>query len=382
MEKYKKLWKHGVLMVLLVTAAGLTGCATRSLAVGEEVVVGRTTFSETRSDDYMLFPEYRIAPGDVLDVLYQVKSWARQSEFKIAVDNVLSIRFVDHPELNETQYVRPDGKISLAYLGSIDVVGKTVDELTVDLKERYQEHLKDVELYVVVDEFRGAIKELKEDLKTAPRGLSRLVTVRPDGYATFAMLGDIYVADRTISQMRDELNEEYEEILPGLACDVFLEEHTGTGISVFGEVNMPGTYQILRPTSVFEALSMAGSITPAARLDSVIVFRQKKDKVVATRLDLKKLMHLRTLRNPPPPEKEKTQQQATEEAFRVMDGEQPAERQRKETIQEMFYLYADDIVYVSRRRLNTAAQIMREVGDVLLFNGWSVSFRDEFDAVK
>jgi polysaccharide export outer membrane protein len=370
MEKYKKVWRNTVLITLLAGVFGLTGCATQQIAVGQEVVVGRTTFSGTPSNEYMLFPEYRIAPGDMLDVLYQVKSWVQQPEFKIAVDNVLSIRFVDHPELNETQYVRPDGRISLAYLGSINVVGKSVDELTAVLKERYQEHLKDVELYVVVEEFRSAIKELKDDLKTAPRGLSRLVTVRPDGYATFAMLGDIYVAGKTVSAMSDVLNEQYESILPGLTCDLFLDEHTGSRVSVFGEVNQPGSYQILRPTSVFEALSLAGSITPAARLDSVMIFRQKKDEVVATRLDLKQLTKLRGLRNPP----------EKDPAKEAVAGENPPPAEEQGGLhQSMFYLYPDDIVYVSRRRLNSAAQIMREVGDVLLFNGWSLSFRDEVD---
>jgi polysaccharide export outer membrane protein len=376
MEKYKKLWRNAVLMVLLGLTVGLTGCATQKIAVGQEVVVGRTSFTGTKSSQHMLFPEYHIAPGDILDVLYQVKSWVQQPEFKIAVDNVLTIRFVDHPELNETQYVRPDGKISLAYLGSIRVVGKTVDELTSDLKEKYKDHLNDVELYVIVEEFRSAIKELKNDLKTAPRGLSRLVTVRPDGYATFAMLGDIYVAGKTVPQMRDVLNVRYEEVLPGLACDLFLEAHTGSRVSVFGEVNQPGSYQIIRPTSIFEALSMAGSITSAARLDSVIVFRQKKDQVVATRLDLKTLIQLRGLRSP-------SEQDPTEKAFAEIAGEEvPSAEEQSGLEQNMFYLYPDDIVYVSRRRLNTAAQVMREVGDVLLFNGWSISFRDNLDILN
>lgn len=376
MEKYKKLWRNTVFVALLGLVAGVTGCATQKIAAGQEVVVGRATFSDVTTRQFMLFPDYRIAPGDVLDVLYQVKSWVQQPEFKIAVDNVLTIRFVDHPELNETQYVRPDGNISLAYLGSIKVVGKTVDELTADLKNRYKEHLKEAELYVIVEEFRSAIKELKNDLKTAPRGLSRLVTVRPDGYATFAMLGDVYVAGKTVPQMREVLNAQYEEIIPGLGCDLFLEEHVGSGISVFGEVNAPGAYKILRPTSIFEALAMAGSITPAARLDSVIVFRQKQDKVVATRLDLKELMHLRALRNPP-------EQDPTAKAFAEIEGEElPSAEEQSGLHQNMFYLYPDDIVFVSRRRLNSAAQIMREVGDVLLFNGWSVSFRDELEILN
>jgi len=382
MEKYKS-WVRGFSIVALLGAAlGVASCATNgTLKTGEEIEIGRTTFSEDMTSEYKVFPDYRISPGDVLDVLYQVKSWEEQPEFKIAVDHVVSVRFIHYPELNETQRVRPDGNVSLAYLGSVRVIGKTVEELTASLKEQYAEHLKDPELYIVLEEFRGAIKELKADLKTAPRGLSRLVTVRPDGYATFAMLGDIYVAGHTVPVIAEVLGERYQAILPGLSADLFLEKHSGSLIYVFGEVNAPGSYQILRPTSIFEAVAMAGSVQSSARVDSAIIFRQKKDKLLATRINLKSLMMPRKL-------KERQVEtiadvSETEEAFSVLKGEGRVERSEYQLADNgMFYLYPDDIVYIPRRRLNSAAEIMREVGDIFLFRGWGLSFDDTFDVIK
>jgi len=331
------------------------------------------------NNKYMLFPDYRISPGDVLDVLYQVKSWEEQPEFHIAVDHVVAVRFIHYPELNETQRVRPDGNISLAYLGSVRVIGKTVEELTQELKESYAEHLKETDLYVVLEEFRGAIKELKADLKTAPRGLSRLVTVRPDGYASFAMLGDLSVAGRTVPEIRKVLDERYQQILPGLSADLFLEKHAGSRIYVFGEVFAPGSYQILRPTSVFEAIAMAGSVKSSARIDSAIIFRQKEDKLLATRVDLKKVMIPRKLKENPD-EEGPADVSETEQAYKDLTGEAKDRGGRYAMADKtMFYLHPDDTVYIPRRRLNSAAEIMREVGDIFLFNGWSVSFRDSLD---
>jgi polysaccharide export outer membrane protein len=383
MEKFKVLIRGLALATLLSVALGLTGCATDGkLETGEEIEIGRTTFAEDQASEYMVFPEYRISPGDVLDVLYQVKSWAENPEFKIAVDHIVSVRFIDHPELNETQAVRPDGNISLAYLGSVRATGKTVEELTEELKSRYSKHIKESDLYIVLDEFRGGIKELKADLKTAPRGLSRLVTVRPDGCATFVMLGDLSVAGQTVPDMAKVLNERYQKLMPGLAVDLFLERQSGSRIYIFGEVNQPGAQQIMRPTSIFEAIAMAGSITSAARIDSAIVFRQKKDKLLATRIDLKKLMI---------PSKAKEDDDRAVEAGAATDetslaynelhgkGGDDKSGQYRMGNNSMFYLHPDDIVYIPRRRLNTAAEITREVADVLFFRGWGLGGSISYD---
>ena len=381
MEKYKELIRGFVIATLLGVALGIAGCATDGkLKTGEEIEIGRTTFSEDITSEYMLFPDYRISPGDVLDVLYQVKSWEEQPEFKVAVDHIVSVRFIHYPQLNETQRVRPDGNISLAFLGSVRVIGMTVEELTAKLKEQYRDHLRETDLYIVLEEFRGAIKELKSDLKTAPRGLSRLVTVRPDGYATFAMLGDIYVAGNTVPAIAEILDERYQKILPGLSADLFLEKHSGSRIYVFGEVNKPGSFKILRPTSIFEAVAMAGSIKSSARIDSAIIFRQKKDKLLATRIDLKKVMIPRKLEEDNSDERRAAEMGETERAYNELNGEDAGGgRDYRLADKSMFYLHPDDIVYIPRRRLNSTAEIAREVGDILFFKGWSIGFSGDYN---
>jgi len=363
MKNCKRFMRNFALATLLGILFSVAGCATAGkIKTGEEIVIGCTSFSRGASANRTVFPDYRITPGDVLDVSYQVESWKEQSEFKIAVDHILSVRFVHHPELNETQHVRPDGNISLAFLGSVRVVGKTVDELSGELKKQYGEHLKETELYIVIEEFRGAINELKEGLKSWTRGSSRLVKVRPDGSATFAMIGDLYVTEKTMPELSAVLNETYQDILPGLSVDLALEESAGSQIYVFGEVNQPGAFQIFRPTSLFEALALAGSITTSARIDSVIVFRQEKNQVLATRMDLKKIMMPVKARR-----RSKKAAGETEMMYKALQGDGPEYRQG---FQSMFYLRPDDIVYIPRRRLNSAAQIATEVSELLFFDGW------------
>lgn len=283
-----------------------------------------------------LFETYRIAPGDVLDVLFQIQTWKEKNVFKLAADQQISVYFENTPELNVTQTIRPDGTISLPHIGKIHITGTTVDTLTQRLEKQYATILQIPDLYIVVSDFRTAIKELKEDLHTAPRGLSRLVTVRPDGYVTFPMVGDLFVAGKSIPEVNQTLNDQYATIVEGLHCDLFLERHSGSLIYITGQVKKPGAYKIIRPISVLQALTLAGDVTPGAQLDSVIVARKHKSKMVATRIDLTRLTRLA---------------QGT----------------------HLTYLQPEDLIFVPQTRISKAAQIAQYIKQITFFNGWGAT---------
>lgn len=332
-----------VLFVVLL----LIGCATErvDLPVGGEVQMERTTFSFSQQEHpFDLFPEYRIAPGDVLDVLFIVRSWIEKEEFKLAIDHTVKVQFVHAPELDTTQRVLPNGTIILPYIGELYVIGKTVDALTKELKAHYKGILQIPELTVSVPEFRSLLKELKADLHTAPRGLSRLTTVRPDGYATFPGIQDVFVSGKTIPEVSKLLNEGYQERLPGLHCDLFLEKHAGSLVYVVGQVKKPGAYSILRPLTVLEALALAESYLPGARLDSVIVIRKHDKQMAATRLDLR-------------------------DSLTFAEGK------------KLFYIQPDDIVYVPRTWVSTAAEVARDISSILFFRGWGFTFSNDIKVI-
>lgn len=326
---------------LLLVVVIVVGCAEKdTLSVGSELPLSRTTFSfdqGTYPSDVDLFKDYRVQPGDELDILFQIRTWKAQDTFEIEISHTLSVKFVDVPEWNEEQLILPNGCISLPHLGLVNVVGKTIPELTAELEEKYSKILLEPDIYITVPEFRSRIKELKRDLHTAPRGLSRLVTVRPDGHVTFPLLGDFFVGQKTIPEVNTLLNKEYEEYLPGLHVDLFLQESSGSVVYIMGEVAKPGTYRTDRPITAFEALTKAGGFTNEARLKNIIVFRKHERKIIATRLNLKNQLTLKK-----------------NAAF--------------------FFLRPDDLVYVPRRKLASWAQTMNEIADVLMFNGWSTGY--------
>jgi polysaccharide biosynthesis/export protein len=306
---------------------------------GEEIEMDRVTLAEEagREGSFDFFAAYKVVPGDVLDVLYHVSPQVdMQNGFKLAADQQVSVKFVNLPELNEAQIVRPDGRITLPYIGDVVVNGMTVEDLTKELKSRYSKTLKSPELYVTVPDFRANLREFKADLHTAPRGLSRLVTVRPDGFVTFAMLGDVFAAGKTIPEINTTINKRYQQVMSGLSADLFLETHAGSRVYVMGQVTTPGAYNILKPTTVQEALTMAGSPLYSAKLSDVVVVRKRGEKMVATKVDV----------------------------YRPLTMKKNS---------QFFYLQPDDIVYVPKRAITRLSDFSKDIAGIVLFRGWGVS---------
>ena len=63
------------------------------------------------------------------------EAWEEEPEYRLRYGDVLDIKFLYHPELNETLVVRPDGRITVPALGDVRIVGHTpmqVDSLVTE----------------------------------------------------------------------------------------------------------------------------------------------------------------------------------------------------------------------------------------------------------
>lgn len=325
------------LTAISLLAVFLIGCSSgSSMKLGEEVSIETSSFSFTQPD-FEYLDEYKLSPGDVLDVLFQIQTWQPELSYKVSLGDTIEIVFPGLPELNQVQKVLPDGSISMPYIGIIKVYSKTTEQITNELKEKYKSVLKSPELYVMVPEYLTQIRELKKDLHTATRGLSRLVTVRPDGFVTFPMVGDVFVASRSIPQIKALINQHYSTISTSLHADLFLEKHAGAKIYVMGEVAEPGAYNITKPISLIQAFALAKGYTQNAQLDEIHVIRRKGKKMIATRVSFDKTLN------------------------QVDKG-------------SLFYLLPDDIVFIPATPLSDAAHIAQQIQDLLMFRGWHIGF--------
>ena len=69
----------------------------------------------------------------------------------LASGDVLKLTFSSAPELNQSQKVRADGKLSLPLVGEVDASGKTVGQLQSELIQLYKSQLKTPEVTVSLE---------------------------------------------------------------------------------------------------------------------------------------------------------------------------------------------------------------------------------------
>src|SRR5947208_14871606 len=69
----------------------------------------------------------------------------------LASGDVVKLTFSSAPELNQSQKVRADGKLSLPLIGEVDAAGKTVGQLQGDLIQLYKPQLKTPEVTVSLE---------------------------------------------------------------------------------------------------------------------------------------------------------------------------------------------------------------------------------------
>ena len=69
----------------------------------------------------------------------------------LASGDVVKLTFSAAPELNQSQKIRTDGKLSLPLVGEVDAAGKTVGQLQAELIELYKSQLKTPEVTVSLE---------------------------------------------------------------------------------------------------------------------------------------------------------------------------------------------------------------------------------------
>jgi protein involved in polysaccharide export with SLBB domain len=121
--------------------------------------------------------------------------------------------------------------------------------------------------------------------------LNQEVTVRPDGKVSLLLVHELSVAGLTTSQLTDLLTEKYAKDLQQPEVAVIVNSFAAQRVFVGGEVGQPGAKDIIGPTTVIQAVALAGGFKDTARTDEVIVMRRdEENKPFLIALDIKKAM--------------------------------------------------------------------------------------------
>ncbi|MFN0124908.1 MAG: polysaccharide biosynthesis/export family protein [Blastocatellia bacterium] len=118
------------------------------------------------------------------------------------------------------------------------------------------------------------------------------VMVRPDGYITLQLVGDVKAAGLTPVELKKNLEESYNEHLLRPEITVILLDAIMPRIYVAGQVQRPGSYELRGAETLLQAVIQAGGFTRDAHRKMVLHARPVGDnKLKVTVVDLMKLLH-------------------------------------------------------------------------------------------
>jgi len=100
------------------------------------------------------------------------------------------------------------------------------------------------------------------------------VLIRPDGGISFPLAGDVQAAGLTTAELQGAMETRVRKLIPDAVVTVSVKAPNGNQIFVIGKVNKPGSFPLLRPTDVLQALSLAGGATPFANTDKIRVLHR------------------------------------------------------------------------------------------------------------
>jgi polysaccharide export outer membrane protein len=140
-------------------------------------------------------------------------------------------------------------------------------------------------------------KEMPAPLKIAPGDLLHItvfdvpemtqdVRVGAKGEAQMALIGNIDMAGLTGEEAAEGIARELRnrKLLLSPQVNVLIKEFASQGVSVIGEVQHPGVYQVLGSRSLLDLISMAGGLTNVADTRITVKRRRGSEQTITVKL--------------------------------------------------------------------------------------------------
>jgi len=108
--------------------------------------------------------------------------------------------------------------------------------------------------------------------------LTRSCVVRPDGFISFPLIGDVAASGKTVSELKSEMEGKLKRFVPDVVLLIDVKQINSMIIYVIGKVNNPGRFILTADVRVLQALATAGGLNPFAKGGKIKIFRPGKDE--------------------------------------------------------------------------------------------------------
>ncbi len=107
--------------------------------------------------------------------------------------------------------------------------------------------------------------------------VSRVVPVRSDGRISLPLVGELQAGGRTPKQLEAEITTKLKDYVSEPEVTVIVQEIKSQKFNVLGMVMKPGSYVLTNPTTILDAIALAGGFRDFAKQKDVYVLRRAAD---------------------------------------------------------------------------------------------------------
>jgi len=236
-------------------------------------------------------PEYRLRVGDALEFIYRLTRVESSKPYELNVGDRVRVESLIDDTLDRELVIQPDGMITLRMLGQVQAARRTVDELRVELEERYTKYYKVPAITVTPLQVNTRLEDLRAAVDSRygqTGGQAQQTLVTPEGTVQLPAVGSVPAQGLTLQELQQETEARYAQIVDGIGVTPRLLRRADRFVYVVGEVRQPGRFTLEAPTSAMQAIALAGGWNNGGNLRQIVVFRRDEHwRLMATKLDLR-----------------------------------------------------------------------------------------------
>jgi polysaccharide export outer membrane protein len=103
--------------------------------------------------------------------------------------------------------------------------------------------------------------------------LTRSCVVRPDGFISFPLIGDVPASNKTVFELKSEMEGKLKRFVPEVVLFIDVKQINSLIVYVIGKVNNPGRFIMVVDVDVLLALATAGGLNVFAKGRKIRIFR-------------------------------------------------------------------------------------------------------------
>jgi polysaccharide export outer membrane protein len=107
--------------------------------------------------------------------------------------------------------------------------------------------------------------------------LTRSVPVRSDGKVSLPLIGEIKATGQTPLKLEEEITTKFQPYLADPEVTVIVEQINSEKFNILGRVAKPGSYPLVNPTTVLDAIALAGGTKDFAKQKGIYILRRHPD---------------------------------------------------------------------------------------------------------